>query len=110
MGAARLGAGVHPGGGSVLERDHRDARGDSRIELLRGSLQVGEVSNLEMPDQAADTVVMQNPRPGAGAATPRVDVLVSAGPHENAFVMPHLVGLNEEEAQRRLEASGIKRR
>src|SRR5207244_5315661 len=54
----------------------------SRIELLRGSLQVGEVSNLEMPDQAADTVVMQNPRPGAGAATPRVDVLVSAGPHE----------------------------
>src|SRR5438105_2873223 len=82
----------------------------SRIELLRGSLQVGEVSNLEMPDQAADTVVMQNPRPGAGAATPRVDVLVSAGPHENSFVMPHLVGMNEEEAQRRLEASGIKRR
>ena len=82
----------------------------SRIELLRGSLQVGEVSNLEMPDQPADTVVMQNPRPGAGAATPRVDVLVSAGPHENSFVMPHLVGLNEGEAQRRLEASGIKRR
>src|SRR6059036_2410819 len=74
----------------------------SRIELLRGSLQVGEVSNLEMPDQPADTVVMQNPRPGAGAATPRVDVLVSAGPHENSFVMPHLVGLNEQEAQRRL--------
>lgn len=82
----------------------------SRIELLRGSLQVGEVSNLEMPDQPADTVVMQNPRPGAGAATPRVDVLVSAGPHEASYVMPHLVGLNEEEAQRRLEASGIKRR
>src|SRR5262249_49447559 len=55
----------------------------SRIELLRGGLQVGEVSNLEMPDQSADTVVLQNPKPGAGAATPRVDVLVSAGPHEN---------------------------
>jgi beta-lactam-binding protein with PASTA domain len=82
----------------------------SRIELLRGSLQVGEVSNLAMPDEPVDTVVMQNPRPGAGAATPRVDVLVSAGPRENSFVMPHLVGLNEEEAQRRLEASGIKRR
>ena len=82
----------------------------SRIELLRGGLQVGEVSNLAMPDQPADTVVIQNPKPGAGAATPRVDVLVSAGPHENSFVMPHLVGLNEEEAQRRLEASGIKRR
>jgi len=80
----------------------------SRIELLRGGLQVGEVSNLEMPDQAVDTVVIQNPKPGAGAATPRVDVLVSAGPHENSFVMPHLVGLNEEEARRRLETSGIK--
>jgi len=82
----------------------------SRIQLLRGGLQVGEVSNVQMPDQAVDTVVIQSPKPGASAATPRVDVLVSAGPHENSFVMPHLVGLNEEEAQRRLEASGIKRK
>jgi beta-lactam-binding protein with PASTA domain len=82
----------------------------SRIELLRGGLQVGEVSNVWMPDQQVDTVVIQNPKPGEGSATPRVDVLVSAGPHENSFVMPHLVGLNEEEAQRRLEASGIKRK
>src|SRR5215475_15851781 len=82
----------------------------SRIELLRGGLQVGEVSNLGMPDQQVDTVVIQNPKPGAGGATPRVDVLVSAGPREASFVMPHLVGLNEEEAQRRLEASGIKRK
>jgi serine/threonine-protein kinase len=82
----------------------------SRIELLRGGLQVGEVSNLAMSDPQVDTVVIQNPKPGAGAATPRVDVLVSAGSHEASYVMPHLVGLNEEEAQRRLEASGIKRK
>src|SRR5215475_1532157 len=53
----------------------------SRIELLRGGLQVGEVSNFALPDQP-DTVVLQSPKPGAGAATPRVDVLVSAGPRE----------------------------
>lgn len=82
----------------------------SRIELLRGGLQVGEISNLAFADQPVDTVVMQNPKPGAGGATPRVDVLVSAGPQEAAYVMPHLVGLNEQEAQRRLEASGIKRK
>jgi eukaryotic-like serine/threonine-protein kinase len=82
----------------------------SRIELLRGGLQVGEVSNLAMSEEQVDTVVIQNPKPGAGAATPRVDVLVSAGPREASYVMPHLVGLNEEEAQRRLEASGIKRK
>lgn len=82
----------------------------SRIELLRAGLQVGEVSSLTLPDEAADTVVLQTPRPGAGAATPRVDVLVSSGPHEAAFVMPHLVGLNEADAQHRLDVSGLRRK
>jgi serine/threonine-protein kinase len=82
----------------------------SRIELLRAGLQVGEVSALNMPDEPADTVVIQTPRPGAGAATPRVDVLVSAGPRETAFVMPHLVGLNEVDAQHRLDVAGLRRK
>src|SRR5271169_295 len=63
----------------------------SRIELLRTGLQVGEVSGITMPDQTVDTVMIQTPRPGAGAATPRVDVLVSQGQRESAYVMPHLV-------------------
>src|SRR6201990_1400877 len=33
----------------------------SRIELLRGGLQVGEVSALSLPDVPADTVVLQSP-------------------------------------------------
>jgi serine/threonine-protein kinase len=82
----------------------------SRIELLRAGLQVGEVSGITMPDQAMETVVIQNPKPGAGAATPRVDVLVSEGPHEIAFVMPHLVGLNEIDAQHRLDVAQLHRK
>jgi eukaryotic-like serine/threonine-protein kinase len=82
----------------------------SRIELLRTGLQVGEVSGVTMPDEAVDTVVLQTPRPGAGAATPRVDVLVSQGPREVAWVMPHLVGLNEVDAQHRLDAAGLRHR
>ena len=82
----------------------------SRIELLRAGLQIGEVSAVNMPDEPADTVVLQTPRPGAGAATPRIDVLVSAGAHENAFVMPHLVGLNEMDAQHRLDVAGLRRK
>lgn len=82
----------------------------SRIELLRAGLQVGEVSALNMPDEPADTVVIQTPRPGAGAASPRVDVLVSAGPRDTAFVMPHLVGLNEVDAQHRLDVAGLRRK
>ena len=66
----------------------------SRIELLRAGLQVGEVSNLTLPDVSADTVVVQNPKAGAGGASPRVDVLVSAGASEESYVMPHLVGMS----------------
>ena len=79
----------------------------SRIELLRAGLQVGEVSGITMPDDPADTVILQTPLPGAGAASPRVDVLVSDGPREPAYVMPHLVGLNEVDAQRRLDSGGF---
>ena len=82
----------------------------SRIELLRAGLQVGEVSAVTMPDEPVDTVVLQTPRPGAGAATPRVDVLVSEGPRDVAYVMPHLVGLNGIDAQHRLDVAGLHRR
>ena len=82
----------------------------SRIELLRAGLQVGEVSSITTPDEPADTVMLQTPRPGAGAATPRVDVLVSAGARDPAYVMPHLVGLNEADAQHRLDVAGLRRK
>jgi beta-lactam-binding protein with PASTA domain len=82
----------------------------SRIELLRGGLQIGEVSSIENPSQPVDTVMIQNPRPGAGAATPRVDVLVAQGPHENAYVMPHLIGLTESDAQHRLDVAQLRRK
>jgi eukaryotic-like serine/threonine-protein kinase len=82
----------------------------ARIELLRAGLQVGEVSSVPMPDEAADTVVLQTPRPGAGAATPRVDVLVSEGPRDVAYVMPHLVGMSESDAQHRLDVADLHRK
>jgi eukaryotic-like serine/threonine-protein kinase len=82
----------------------------SRIELLRGGLQVGEVSALFLPDVPADTVMLQSPKPGAGAATPRVDVLVSQGAREDAYIMPHLIGMNVADAVRKLEIVSIKRK
>src|SRR3979490_1113773 len=60
----------------------------SRIELLRAGLQVGEVTAVTMPEKPADEVVIQTPRPGTGAATPRVDVLISQGPPAYASVLP----------------------
>src|SRR5499425_653521 len=82
----------------------------SRVELLRQGLQVGEVSAVSMLDKPADDIVLQNPKPGAGAATPRVDVLISQGPKETSYVMPHLVGLSEVDAQRRLDLAQMRRK
>src|SRR5260370_26914278 len=82
----------------------------SRIELLRTGLQVGEVSGITMADQPMDAVVIQDPKPGVGAATPRVDVLASQGPRGTAYVMPHLTGLNETEAQHRLDVAQMRRK
>src|SRR5215813_10270417 len=82
----------------------------SRIELLRQGLQVGEVSAVTMANQPADAIVLQNPKPGAGAATPRVDVLISQGPKEASYLMPHLVGLSEVDAQRRLDQAQMRRK
>jgi beta-lactam-binding protein with PASTA domain len=73
----------------------------SRIELLRAGLQIGEVSSVTLPE-AEDTVVIQDPPPGNGAATPQVNVLVAQPTGEAAYVMPTLAGLNEAEAARLL--------
>jgi beta-lactam-binding protein with PASTA domain len=82
----------------------------SRIELLRGGLQVGEVTAVSLPDKPADTVLQQNPKPGHGAATPKVDVLVSSGTKEASYVMPSLIGLNELDAQHRLDVASLHRK
>lgn len=82
----------------------------SRIELLRGGLQVGEISSVGLPAFAADLVLEQNPKPGHGAATPRVDLLVSSGPKEAAYVMPYFLGLGETEAEHRLDQASLHRK
>jgi beta-lactam-binding protein with PASTA domain len=82
----------------------------SRIQLLRGGLQVGEVSTTSLPDRPSDTVLLQNPKPGRGAASPKVDMLVSGGPREQAYVMPYFLGLNEIDVQHRLDLSNLHRK
>lgn len=82
----------------------------SRIELLREGLQIGEVSTVSLADKPSDTVLLQNPKPGRGAATPRVDVLVSGGSKEQAYVMPFFLGLNEIDVQHRLDLANLHRK
>lgn len=80
----------------------------SRIQLLRAGLQVGEVSSVVLPDAPPDTVVIQNPKPGKGAGTPRVDFLVAGMPREASYVMPYVVGLNELDVERRMDHAHLR--
>ncbi len=80
----------------------------SRIQLLRAGLQVGEVSSVVLADTPSDTVVIQNPKPGKGAGTPRVDFLVAGMPREASYVMPYVVGLNELDVQRRMDQAHLR--
>jgi len=81
----------------------------SRIELLRGGLQLGEVTSVHLPDAPEDTIVKQDPPASAtGVTSPQVNLLVSLGPPAPAYAMPELFGLPFEEAQARLMSAGLR--
>ncbi len=81
----------------------------ARIELLQAGLQVGHVSSLHLAGVEADMVARQNPGPEAAARarSPRVNLLVSLGAPEAAFVMPDLAGRTLAEAHRRITEAGM---
>jgi serine/threonine-protein kinase len=81
----------------------------AQVELLRGGMQLGEVSSAYLPGDVADTVTEQDPAPGNTEVTgPHVDLLVSLGPRPAAYVMPELTGLPIGEAQSKLGSAGLR--
>ena len=90
---------------SVVGQSQRAAE----INLRRRGLDVGTVSTVAMPDFPPDQVVAQSPPPNAGAASPRVDLLVVAPleDQQQEYVMPELVGRHLPDAVKTLEASGL---
>jgi serine/threonine-protein kinase len=80
----------------------------ARVELLRGNLQAGEISTAYLPDADPEMVMMQNPQPGTTAASPHVNLLVSQGARDPAFIMPALLGQTPSDAQRALALAGLR--
>jgi eukaryotic-like serine/threonine-protein kinase len=80
----------------------------ARITLLQSGLQLGEVSNVNLPAADPDTVVQQTPPPASAAASPRVDVLVAEGEGPRYYVMPSLIGMQEQDAERVLANAGLR--
>ncbi len=81
----------------------------AQIELLSEGLQTGEISSVHLAGFAPDFVLQQSPPAGSTNATsPHIDMLLSMGAPEVAYVMPALEGLSAAEAEQRLEAAGLK--
>lgn len=81
----------------------------ARVEILRAGLQLGEVTQVHLQDQPADSVLQQNPPPLAtNVSGPRVSLLVSLGPEEPSYVMPDLTGLNLLELPSRMNRLGLR--
>jgi eukaryotic-like serine/threonine-protein kinase len=93
---------------SIPELDNRSLRA-AQIELLSEGLQTGEISSAHLNGFPTDVVLRQYPAAGATNATsPHVDMLISMGAAEAAYVMPALEGLPETQAEQRLNAAGLK--
>ena len=80
----------------------------ARIGLLQAGLQLGELTTIYLPGTEPDIVLKQDPPPGTTASSPHVDLLVSAADRQPFYVMPNVVGLDQQEANRALAAAGLR--
>lgn len=80
----------------------------ARISLLQAGLQLGELTTIYLPGTDPDIVLKQDPQPGATAASPHVDLLVSAADRQPFYVMPNVVGLDQMDADKTLAAVGLR--
>ena len=86
----------------------RESLVHARFLLAREGMAVGHIRTVSSQTVPRDQVVAANPAPGSrlsGRST--VDLLVSAGPHRQRFLMPDLRGWDAGTAERLLEQSGI---
>jgi beta-lactam-binding protein with PASTA domain len=79
-----------------------------RIALLQAGLQLGEVSTVALASAEPDIVLKQEPPPGRAATKPSVDLLVAQSPSAPFYVMPSVIGLDEQEANRVLTSAGLR--
>jgi eukaryotic-like serine/threonine-protein kinase len=81
----------------------------ARIELLRGGMQVGEISTAYLSSGTPDEVIQQDPAPGTSDVTsPHENLLVSIGPRPLAYAMPDLTGIPLGDAEAKLGPTGLK--
>ena len=80
----------------------------ARVQLLQSGLQLGEVTGITAPDLPEDSVIQQDPPAGAKATSPRVNLLVNLTQPKPAYIMPWLVGMQVNDAERLFMSKELK--
>jgi len=81
----------------------------AEINIRRRGLDLGTIAIGHVPDQPADQVVAQQPPANAsGISSPTINLLVSAPPDPQSFVMPDFTGTRSGEAIRALQDAGLR--
>ena len=81
----------------------------AEINIARRGLDVGTVAVAHIPDQTPDQVVAQSPPPNAqGAASPKINLLVTAPAQPAALIMPSFVGRQLADAAKTIQEAGLR--
>jgi eukaryotic-like serine/threonine-protein kinase len=81
----------------------------AEINTTRRGLDVGTVAVAHIPGLPADQVVAQDPPPNAqGAASPKINLLVTAPAEPVALIMPSFVGRQLADATRTIQDAGLR--
>jgi beta-lactam-binding protein with PASTA domain len=81
----------------------------AEMNARRRGLEVGATVVAHIPGLPPDQVVAQSPPPNAvGVATPKINLLVTAGAEEQSFIMPDFVGHHLAEASSAIEEAGLR--
>ena len=81
----------------------------AEMNARRRGLEVGATVVAHIPGLPPDQVVAQSPPPSAvGVATPKINLLVTAGAEEVSYIMPDFVGRHLAEASSAIEEAGLR--
>jgi beta-lactam-binding protein with PASTA domain len=85
------------------------SRRAAELNITRRGLDVGTVAVAHVADQPPDHVVAQSPPPNAqGAASPKINLLVTAPAEPAALIMPSFVGRQIGDATRTIQEAGLR--
>jgi beta-lactam-binding protein with PASTA domain len=81
----------------------------AEMNIRRRGLELGSIATATIPGAPGDQIVAQSPPANAtNVSEPKISVLMAASEDRPSFVMPDLVGSNEDDAVNKIVNAGLK--